>query len=117
MSKANAKIPPVKITPVMKFNPNEDTLSGSRSSSSMDKSMNDFNVPKRQKTSVHRKHASVLKMTRAEYAAFKEKYSNEDGKLDPYILSKAAKNLNKIIGCHCKWSCDMIPVYDTFNNL
>ena len=37
MSKANAKIPPVKITPVMKFNPNEDTLSGSRSSSSMDK--------------------------------------------------------------------------------
>ena len=45
MSKANAKIPPVKITPVMKFNPNEDTLSGSRSSSSMDKSMNDFNVP------------------------------------------------------------------------
>ena len=64
----------------------------------MDKSMNNFNVPKRQKTSVHRKHASVLKMTRAEYAAFKEKYSNEDGKLDPYILSKAAKNLNKIIG-------------------
>jgi hypothetical protein len=98
MSKANAKIPPVKITPVMKFNPNEDTLSGSRSSSSMDKSMNDFNVPKRQKTSIHRKHASVLKMTRAEYAAFKEKYSNEDGKLDSYILSKAAKNLNKIIG-------------------
>ena len=52
MSKANAKIPPVKITPVMKFNPNEDTLSGSRSSSSMDKSMDDFNVPKRQKTSI-----------------------------------------------------------------
>ena len=84
MSSERRNANPVKVTP------------------SMVAKSNDFSVPalspERQQSVVDRTFASVLKMTKAEYEVFKDKYADGNGNFDASALEKAARSINKIIG-------------------
>jgi hypothetical protein len=127
MSKISAKVIPVKVTPLstaglnsgsnksakasvawteggnqkaqnMPLDDNYNTSSNRTTKRNITWQDNDGDFVQRQNSSIHRKYASVLKMTKTEYEAFKEKYANENGKLDAKTLETAAKNVNKIKG-------------------
>ena len=93
---------PVKVNPSMIAKANDFNANPVKVNPSMIAKANDFTVPakspERQKSSLDRTCASILKMTKAEYEVFKEKYTDENGNFDSSALERAARNINKIMG-------------------
>ena len=87
---------PVKVNPSMIAKANDFNANPVKVNPSMIAKANDFTVPakspERQKSSLDRTCASILKMTKAEYEVFKEKYTDENGSFDSSALERAARN-------------------------
>ena len=81
---------PVKVNPSMIAKANDFNANPVKVNPSMIAKANDFTVPakspERQKSSLDRTCASILKMTKAEYEVFKEKYTDENGSFDSSAL-------------------------------